>query len=195
MGLGIPMTYFKAAVEAEGSVLHGLLLEKLRILMSTSNTSADTCDRRVRCIDPCSGLTAICTLSYRNFTGRGEGVNHVLLENWFYKQLQLPMVSCWKPLAFTTQIKSEIWCFIWGIYGSTSKNNMHYATSLMALRHYTFGHWTLTLWSAEVGLIIVPHRIIWSWYTGRWCVAVTFGRARGLGWAAARPCPSSLYQM
>ena len=78
-------------------MLYGLLLEKLRILMSTSNTYndvADTCDRRLRCIDPCSGLTAICTLSYRNFTGRGEGVNHVLLENWFYKQLQLPMVSC-----------------------------------------------------------------------------------------------------
>ena len=28
--------------------------------------------------------------------------------------------------------------------------------------------WILTLYSAEA--IIVPHRIIWSWYTGRWSV-------------------------
>jgi len=40
-------------------------------------------------------------------------------------------------------------------------------------------------------VIIVPHWIIWSWYTG-W--AVTFGTARmELGGAAARSGPSSLY--
>ena len=50
----------------------------------------------------------------------------------------------------------------------------------------------LTLWSAET--TVVPHRIIWSWYTGRWWVSsewrlsLTFGTARrGLGGASARP--------
>jgi len=44
----------------------------------------------------------------------------------------------------------------------------------------------------------VPHRMIRSWYTGVDVVgwAVTFDTARrGLGGAAARPGPSSLYQM
>jgi len=41
----------------------------------------------------------------------------------------------------------------------------------------------------------VPHRILWSWYAGRWRWAVTLGTARrGLGGAAAHPGPSSLYQ-
>ena len=37
--------------------------------------------------------------------------------------------------------------------------------------------------------IIVPHRIIWSWYTGRWWVGCC------IWYSAARPDPSSLYQM
>jgi len=51
----------------------------------------------------------------------------------------------------------------------------------------------LTLYSAEA--IIVPHRMC-RWYIVRWRVGCYFGTARrGLGGAAARPGPSSLYQM
>jgi len=46
----------------------------------------------------------------------------------------------------------------------------------------------LTLWSAKV--IIVPYRIIWSWYTGRWWVGCYILYSdEGTGLAAAPPMP------
>jgi len=45
-------------------------------------------------------------------------------------------------------------------------------------------------------VIIVPYRIVWSWYTGRWWVGCYIWYSEeGLGGAAARWGPSSLYQM
>jgi len=45
-------------------------------------------------------------------------------------------------------------------------------------------------------VIIVPHRIIWSWYTGRWWAGCYIWYSEEGTWrAAARPGPSSLYQM
>jgi len=43
---------------------------------------------------------------------------------------------------------------------------------------------------------IVPHSIIWSWYTGRWWMGcyIWYSREK-MGGAAARPVPSSLFQM
>jgi len=52
----------------------------------------------------------------------------------------------------------------------------------------------LTFYSAEA--IIVPHRMILSWYTGRWWVGCYIWYSEEvLGGAPARPGPSSLYQM
>ena len=39
------------------------------------------------------------------------------------------------------------------------------------------------------------HRIIWSWYTGRWLIIIIIIIRRGLGGLGPRPGPSSLYQM
>ena len=46
----------------------------------------------------------------------------------------------------------------------------------------------LTLQSAEV--IIVPHKIIWSWYTGRWWMGCYIWYSEGGGWADCGPAQS-----
>jgi len=53
----------------------------------------------------------------------------------------------------------------------------------------------LTLYSAEA--IIVPHRMVWSWYTGCWWVScyIWYSEEGTGGGAAARPGPSSMYQL
>ena len=53
-----------------------------------------------------------------------------------------------------------------------------------------FYFWLPTLTLSLALVITVPHQIIWSWYTGRWWWAVTFGTAR-----SSRLGSSSLYQM
>jgi len=50
----------------------------------------------------------------------------------------------------------------------------------------------LTVLNSEV---IVPHRIIWSWYSGRWVGCYTWYSEEGTERAGARPGLSSLYRM
>jgi len=45
----------------------------------------------------------------------------------------------------------------------------------------------LTLYSAEA--VIVPHRTIWSWYTGRWWVGCYIRYSEEPGWATALSSP------
>jgi len=46
----------------------------------------------------------------------------------------------------------------------------------------------LTLWSAKA--IIVPHQIIWSWYTGHWWMGCYIGYSEeGTGWGRSPPGP------
>ena len=46
----------------------------------------------------------------------------------------------------------------------------------------------LTLWTPKA--IFVPHRIIWSWYTGRWWIGCYIWYSEeGPGWAAVPPSP------
>jgi len=47
--------------------------------------------------------------------------------------------------------------------------------------------WQLTLYSAEV--IIVPHRIIWSWYTDRWWGCYIWYSEEGTGRGRSPPRP------
>ena len=42
--------------------------------------------------------------------------------------------------------------------------------------------------------LVDMHRIIWSWYIGRWWCYIWYSD-EGNGWAAARPGPFSLYRM
>ena len=60
----------------------------------------------------------------------------------------------------------------------------------------SLNHWhrscQLTLWSAKI--IIVPHGIIWSWYTGRWWVGCYIWKIqRGWDWAGPKPTHASLH--
>ena len=93
---------------------------------------------------------------------------------------------------------SRVLWYSHGLWGSTmfvqaksndSGMNQHHQFLLLFKKQ-------LTIYSAKA--TIVPRRLIWSWYTGRWWVGclVQWGTvSRGLGGAVACPGPSSPYQM
>jgi len=72
------------------------------------------------------------------------------------------------------------WCFsIFDCLGFSKRYFSYY---------YFWFCFCLTL-TYSIQTVIVPHRIIWNWYSGHCWVGCCIGTARGLGGAAARPSP------